>query len=105
MDIKSCGPLPFFDVLDCLEAEFGFQSVAGRTFVYTPQQFYDEIRKVEQRPEVVFGILSCWYTKELGLPVKVKNVIYMEEFFKLLEIQITREEYYSVMKEFGKVIK
>jgi len=55
--------------------------------------------------EVVFGILSCWYTKELGLPVKVKNVNYLEEFFKLLEIQITREEYYSVMKEFGKVIK
>lgn len=55
--------------------------------------------------EVVSGILSCWYTKELGLPVKVKNVVYMERFFNLLGIEITKEEYYSVMRDFGKMVK
>lgn len=58
-----------------LEAEFGFQSVAGRTFVYTPQQFYDEIRKVEQRPEVVFGIfVISWMSS--GIENKFKGYDY-----------------------------
>jgi len=58
-----------------LEAEFGFQSVAGRTFIYTPQQFYDEIRKVEQRPEVVFGIfVISWMSS--GIENKFKGYDY-----------------------------
>lgn len=55
--------------------------------------------------EVVSGVLSCWYTKETGLPVKVKNVVYMEDFFKLLDIEFSKEEYYNLMKEFGKSLK
>lgn len=58
-----------------LEAEFGFQSVAGRTFIYTPQQFYNEIRKVEQRPEVVFGIfVISWMSS--GIENKFKGYDY-----------------------------
>ena len=55
--------------------------------------------------EVVFGILSCWFTKEPGLPVKVKNVFFMQDLFNLLDIKISAEEYYQIMKDFGKMIK
>lgn len=54
--------------------------------------------------EVVSGVLSCWFKKETGLPVKVKDVFYMEDLFKILDIQMTSEEYYSLMREFGKSI-
>ena len=58
-----------------LESEFGFQSVAGKTFIYTPQQFYNEIRKVEQRPEVVFGIfVISWMSS--GIENKFKGYDY-----------------------------
>lgn len=55
--------------------------------------------------KVVSGVLSCWYTKELGLPVKVKNVYFMQDLFKLLQLQISGDEYYNVMKEFGKSLE
>ncbi len=50
------------------------------------------------------GVLSCWFKKEPNLEVKVKNVFYMEDLFGSLNINITREEYYSVMAEYGKCI-
>jgi len=50
------------------------------------------------------GVLSCWFKKEPNLEVKVKNVFYMEDLFGSLNIDITREEYYSVMAEYGKSI-
>lgn len=52
--------------------------------------------------EVVSGVLSCWYTKEIGLPVKVKNVFYMEDLFRLLDIDFSKNQYYDLMKDFGK---
>lgn len=54
--------------------------------------------------EVISGVLSCWFKKETGLPVKVKNVFYMEDLFKILDIEMTSDEYYSMMKDFGKSI-
>jgi hypothetical protein len=54
--------------------------------------------------EVISGVLSCWFKKEQGLPVKVKNVFYMEDFFKILNIEIDSVEYYSMMSDFGKLI-
>lgn len=54
--------------------------------------------------DVVSGVLSCWYTKETGLPVKVKNVFYMGDLFKILDIRLSSDEYYSIMKDFGKEI-
>ena len=54
--------------------------------------------------DVVSGVLSCWYTKETGLPVKVKNVFYMSNLFKILDVQLSSDEYYSIMKDFGKMV-
>lgn len=55
-----------------LESEFGFQSVAGTTYVLSPQRFYEEILKVEQRPEVVFGIfVISWMSS--GIDNKFKG--------------------------------
>jgi hypothetical protein len=51
--------------------------------------------------EVVSGVISCWFTKEVGLPVKVKNVLFMEDLFKILNIDIQSSDYYDLMKKFG----
>jgi hypothetical protein len=50
------------------------------------------------------GVLSCWFKKEPNLQVKVKNVFYMNDLFGSLKINITRDEYYTVMAEYGKRI-
>jgi hypothetical protein len=55
--------------------------------------------------EVVSGVLSCWYTKEVGLPVKVKNVFYMENIFQILDIEFSKQDYYDLMINFGKSLK
>lgn len=55
--------------------------------------------------EVISGILSCWWTKEAGLPVKVKDVYFMEDIFKILEIDVSKDEYYEIMKDFGTSLK
>jgi hypothetical protein len=55
--------------------------------------------------EVVSGVLSCWFKKETGLSVKVKNVFFMEDIFNILDIEMTSEDYYTIMKEFGKSLK
>lgn len=54
--------------------------------------------------EVISGVISCWYEKEVGLPVKIKKSFFMKDLFKILDIEITRDEYYSLMKDFGKSI-
>lgn len=58
-----------------LEAEFGFQSVPGTTYTLSPQRFYEEIIKVEQRPEVIFGIfVISWMSS--GIDNKFKGYDY-----------------------------
>lgn len=52
--------------------------------------------------EVVSGVLSCWWCKEAGLPVKVKSVLFMEDLFRILEISISSREYYDLMLNLGK---
>ena len=61
---------------------------------------------IERYPEceVSSGILSCWYKKEVGLTVKVKNVIYMEDFFKIIDIDVSEQYYYSLMCDFGSTL-
>ena len=54
---------------------------------------------------VVSGILTCWWTREEGLPVKVQNVYFMEDFFNIIDVPMTKKEYYNLMIEFGKSIK
>ena len=55
--------------------------------------------------EIYSGVLSCWWDKEPGLPVKVKNVVFMKEFFEIIGVDISSEEYYHIMKEFGQSLK
>lgn len=56
--------------------------------------------------EVVAGVLSCWYEKEVGLSVKVKtNVFYINDILNILGIDYTKEEYYNLMKEFGNKLR
>lgn len=52
--------------------------------------------------EVVSGVLSCWFKKETGLPVKVKNVFFMGDLFNILDIEMTSDDYYKIMKELGR---
>lgn len=52
--------------------------------------------------EVISGVLSCWFKKEAGLSVKIKNIFYMNDLFNILDVEMTSEYYYSIMKEFGK---
>jgi hypothetical protein len=56
---------------------------------------YDDI-------EVFSGVLSCWFKKETGLPVKVKNVFFMSDLFNILDIEMTSVDYYGIMEELGK---
>lgn len=51
------------------------------------------------------GIITCWWEKEPGLPITPKtNVIFMKDFFHKLGFNITKDEYYTLMCEFGKKI-
>jgi hypothetical protein len=60
------------------------------------------IKNNNEGVEVVSGVLSCWFTKEIGLPVKVKNVVFMSDFFNMIGIDMTSDDYYNLMKEYGK---
>ena len=55
--------------------------------------------------EIISGVLSCWYTKEFGLSVKVKDVFYIEDLFKILNIECSGDEYYQIMRDLGKSLK
>lgn len=62
-------------VFPYLEPDWAYQSVPGTTYVLSPQRFYEEIRKVEQRDEVVFGIfVISWMST--GIDNKFKGYNY-----------------------------
>jgi hypothetical protein len=48
--------------------------------------------------------LTCWFDQEEGLSVKVHNVLYMRDFFSILGISMTRVEYYTLMRDFGRTL-
>ena len=49
------------------------------------------------------GIITCWWEKEPGLSITPKtNVMFMKDFFHILGFNITKDEYYTLMREFGK---
>ena len=64
---------------------------------------FDYLRKTETKP-VDGGVLSCWYEKENKLPIKVKNVFYMKDFFRIFNLDISKDEYYNIFLDFGKTI-
>ena len=56
--------------------------------------------------EVVSGVLSCWYEKEIGLPFKLKtDAFFIKDIFNILGIEASKEEYYELMREFGSNLK
>lgn len=52
---------------------------------------------------VMSGCLTCWYEYEKGLPnnLKTSDIYYMGDFFKILNIDISKEEYMKIMSDFG----
>jgi hypothetical protein len=55
---------------------------------------------------IISGVLTGWYENERGLPNKLKSkVFFMKDFFEILDIQTTKEEYYSLLEEFGRMLK
>jgi len=54
--------------------------------------------------KVVGGVLSCWYEKEEKLTVKVDNVFFMKDLFNILKYEISKDKYYNIMKEYGKLV-
>lgn len=52
------------------------------------------------------SLITCWWEKEEGMSVKTNtNLLYMRDFFKLLEIEnITSYDYYDMMSDFGNSI-
>lgn len=51
------------------------------------------------------GVLTGWYEMEKGLPNKLKSqVFFMKDLFSILGYEITKEEYYQMMSEFGSMI-
>jgi len=62
-------------VFPYLEPDWAYQAVPGTTYVLSPQRFYEEIRKVEQRNDVVFGIfVISWMST--GIDKKFKGYNY-----------------------------
>jgi hypothetical protein len=54
--------------------------------------------------ELHYGVLTVWYEKEIGLPVKVEKPFFMCDLFDILNLKITKEEYYDVLYSFGNEI-
>jgi hypothetical protein len=51
--------------------------------------------------ELHYGVLTVWYEKELGLPVKIENPFFMSDLFNILKLNIPKEEYYETFNSFG----
>jgi hypothetical protein len=54
---------------------------------------------------VFSGLITCWWEKEEGMSITTKtNLLFMKDFLELLDIKSTKEEYYNMMSDFGKMI-
>jgi hypothetical protein len=54
---------------------------------------------------VFSGLITCWWEKEEGMSITTKtNLLFMKDFLELLDIKSTKEEYYTMMSDFGKMI-
>lgn len=54
---------------------------------------------------LITGCVTCWYEKEYKLPNKLKtNIFFMKDIFNMFNINISKNEYYDIMKQFGKRI-
>jgi hypothetical protein len=54
---------------------------------------------------VYSGLITGWWEREKGMKITPKtNLLFMKDFLELLDIQYTKDEYYSMMSDFGKSI-
>lgn len=54
---------------------------------------------------VFSGLITCWWEKEEGMSITTKtNLLFMKDFLELLDIKSSKEEYYTMMSDFGKMI-
>jgi len=61
--------------------------------------------KENKDEDIYSGLITCWYEKEEGMNIKTKtNLLFMKDFFKLIGIETTKDEYYSIMSDFGQMI-
>ena len=55
--------------------------------------------------DVFSGLITCWWEKEEGMSITTKtNLLFMKDFLQILDIKTTKEEYYNLMSDFGKMI-
>jgi hypothetical protein len=55
--------------------------------------------------DVFSGLITCWWEKEEGMSITTKtNLLFMKDFLEILDIKTTKEEYYNLMSDFGKMI-
>lgn len=55
--------------------------------------------------KIHINMLSCWWKKEPGMKITTnKNVYFMSDFFELVSCKTNEEEYYQMMKDFGKLV-
>jgi hypothetical protein len=67
------------------------------------QDITDYLTKTQTLP-VVSGVLTAWYEKESKMSVTVNNVVFMSDLFNIFDFTISKEEYNSMLNEFGKQI-
>ena len=54
---------------------------------------------------IISGCLTCWFEYEPNMKKTIKsNVYYMKDLFNLIDVDISRNEYYDVMKKLGEHI-
>jgi hypothetical protein len=64
-----------------------------------------EYLKNKYNKQVISKVITCWYNKHKGLLNKIKtNVIFMNEFFDLIDYNTDEIKYYKMMEDFGKLI-
>lgn len=55
--------------------------------------------------DVFSGLITCWWEKEEGMSITTKtNLLFMKDFLEILDIETTKEDYYNLMSDFGKMI-
>lgn len=55
--------------------------------------------------DVFSGLITCWWEKEEGMSITTKtNLLFMKDFLEILDIKTTKEDYYNLMSDFGKMI-
>lgn len=65
----------------------------------------DYLKEQNSEKSIFSALITCWWEKEEGMYITTKtNLLFMRDFFEILDIEVTKEEYYKLMAEFGSMI-